>query len=82
MLKDRVYDNGFAILGIVYNVKEYLCRYAEETWEIEDVINRLEDLDEFYLLNKYFVEKSILFLRFLQVFSHFLRIFGIIERLF
>lgn len=43
---NKIYDNGKMILGSIYNVKDYLCRNAEETWEIEDLINELEDLDE------------------------------------
>lgn len=43
---NNIYDNGSMILGNVYNVKEYVCRNSEETWEIEGLIKDLEDLDE------------------------------------
>lgn len=43
---DKVYDNGTAILGKVHDVKKYLIKYAEETWEVEDLIRDLEDFDE------------------------------------
>ena len=43
---NKIYDNGSMILGNVYNVKEYVCRHSEETWEIEELIKDLEDLDE------------------------------------
>ena len=42
---ERVYDNGETILGSVYNVKDYVCRNAEETWEIEEILYELEHLD-------------------------------------
>ena len=44
--KDVVYDNGAEMLGSVYDVKDYLCRNAKEMWEVENVINKLENLDE------------------------------------
>lgn len=43
---NNIYDNGLMILGSVYKVKEYICENSEETWEIEDLIHDLEDLNE------------------------------------
>ena len=42
----NVYDNGTMVLGSVGRVKNYLIDNAEETWEIEDIINDLEDLEK------------------------------------
>ena len=43
---DKVYDNGTTILGNICNVKEYICRNADEIWEVEYLIKDLEDYDE------------------------------------
>ena len=43
---NNIYDNGLMVLGNVYKVKEYICENSEETWEIEDLIHDLEDLNE------------------------------------
>lgn len=43
---NNIYDNGLMVLGSVYNVKKYICGNSEETWEIEDLIHDLEDLNE------------------------------------
>ena len=43
---NKIYDNGESLLGSIYNVKEYICRNAEDISEIEDLINYLEDFDE------------------------------------
>ena len=45
-MKGTIYDNGEKVLGVVYDVKDYILRNSEEAWESEDLINRLEDLDE------------------------------------
>lgn len=42
---NKIYDNGELILGKIYNVKEYICRNCEDSAEVEDLINDLEDLD-------------------------------------
>lgn len=42
----NVYDNGEMVLGNVYNVKNYICKYCDEPAEIKEIINFLEDLDE------------------------------------
>lgn len=45
-MKGTIFDNGEKVLGFVYNVKDYILRNFEEAWESEDIIKRLEDLDE------------------------------------
>ena len=45
-MKDTIFDNGEKVLGVVYDVKDYILRNFEEAWESEDLIKRLEDLDE------------------------------------
>lgn len=45
-MKGVIFDNGEKVLGIVYDVKDYILRNFEEAWESEDIIKRLEDLDE------------------------------------
>lgn len=45
-MKGIIYDNGEKVLGVVYDVKDYILRNFEEAWESEDLIKRLEDLDE------------------------------------
>ncbi len=42
---DDVYDNGECVLGKVINVKEYICKNAEDPEEIREIIHDLEDLD-------------------------------------
>ena len=39
---NNIYDNGTMVLGCVRNVKTYLKENAEETWEIEDILQELE----------------------------------------
>lgn len=43
---NNVYDNGAMIIGSVYNIKEYVCRNADDIEEIKDLIKDLEDIDE------------------------------------
>lgn len=43
---NNIYDNGEMVLGSVYNVKEYICRNADDIEEIKDLVEDLEDLDE------------------------------------
>lgn len=43
---NNVYDNGEMVLGSIYNVKEYICRNADDIEEIKDLIEDLEDIDE------------------------------------
>lgn len=45
-MKGTIFDNGEKVLGVVYDVKDYILRNFEEAWESEDLIKRLEDLDE------------------------------------
>ena len=45
-MKGTIFDNGEKVLGVVYDVKDYILRNSEEAWESEDLIKRLEDLDE------------------------------------
>lgn len=39
---NKIYDNGTMVLGCVRNIKTYLKENAEETWEIEDILQELE----------------------------------------
>lgn len=41
----NIYDNGMMILGVVYDVKEYIARNCEDVSEIKELIEDLEDLD-------------------------------------
>ena len=42
----NIYDNGRLCLGEVGKIRQQLIDNAEETWEIEDLIHELEDLDD------------------------------------
>lgn len=42
---NNVYDNGEMVLGSVYNVKDYICRNADNIKEIKYLIEDLESLD-------------------------------------
>ena len=42
----EIYDNGRVCLGEVGKIRQQLIDNAEETWEIEDLIHELEDLDD------------------------------------
>lgn len=42
---DDIYDNGEYLLGKVINIKEYICKNAEDISEVKDLIKDLEDLD-------------------------------------
>lgn len=43
---DCIYDNGEMCLGKVSDITKYLLDNAEETWEIEDIIIDLRDLED------------------------------------
>lgn len=43
---NNIYDNGEMVIGNVKNIRKYLIENAEETWEIEDMIKDLEDLED------------------------------------
>ena len=43
---DCIYDNGEMCLGKVSDIIKYLLDNAEETWEIEDIIIDLRDLED------------------------------------
>ena len=43
---EQVYDNGYVILGKVDYVKRYVIKNCDESWEIEDLIKDLDDLEE------------------------------------
>lgn len=42
----NIYDNGRLCLGEVGKIRQQLIDNAEETWEIDDLIHELEDLDD------------------------------------
>lgn len=43
---DYIYDNGAMLIGNVYKVKDYICRNADDLYEIKDIMQNLEDLDD------------------------------------
>lgn len=43
---NNLYDNGTMVLGRKDKVYKYLIDNAEETWEIEDILHDIEDLEE------------------------------------
>ena len=43
---NNLYDNGTTILGRKDMVYKYLIDNGEETWEIEDILHDIEDLEE------------------------------------
>ena len=43
---DDIYDNGERILGKIIDVKEHICRYAEDIADVKEIIEELEDYDE------------------------------------
>lgn len=43
---NNVYDNGEMVLGSIYNVKEYICRNADDIEEVKDIIEDLENYDD------------------------------------
>ena len=40
-----VYDNGYKVLGTIYNIKEYICKMCENYEDIEELIEDLENYD-------------------------------------
>lgn len=42
----NIYDNGRLCLGEVGKIKQDLIDNGVETWEIDDLIHELEDLDD------------------------------------
>ena len=42
---ENIYDNGEICLGEVRKIKKYLISNAEETWEIEDILEDLKPLN-------------------------------------
>lgn len=42
---ENIYDNGEICLGKVEKIKKYLISNAEETWEIEDILDDLKILN-------------------------------------
>ena len=42
----NIYDNGRLCLGEVGKIRQQLIENAEETWEIEDILEELKDLDD------------------------------------
>ena len=42
----NIYDNGRLCLGEVGKIKQDLINNAEETWEIEDILAELKDLED------------------------------------
>ena len=47
---NNIYDNGEIVLGSVENVEKYLIKYAEESDEIEDILQDLSELKGDYLV--------------------------------
>lgn len=43
---NKIYDNGEIVLGAVAHVRKYLVENAEETWEIEDILEDIKDLTD------------------------------------
>ena len=43
---ENIYDNGEICLGKVEKIKQYLIDNAEETWEIEDILEDLKRLND------------------------------------
>ena len=42
----NIYDNGRLCLGEVGKIKQDLINNAEETWEIEDILEELKELED------------------------------------
>ena len=42
----NIYDNGRLCLGEVGKIRQYLIDNAEETWEIEDILAELKELED------------------------------------
>ena len=42
----NIYDNGRLYLGEVGKIKQDLINNAEETWEIEDILEELKELED------------------------------------
>ena len=42
----NIYDNGRLCLGEVGKIKQQLIDNAEETWEIEDILEELKELED------------------------------------
>ena len=42
----NIYDNGRLCLGEVGKIKQDLINNAEETWEIEDILGELKELED------------------------------------
>ena len=42
----EIYDNGRVCLGEVGKIRQQLIDNAEETWENEDILEELKDLDD------------------------------------
>ena len=43
---ENIYDNGKICLGKVEKIRQYLISNAEETWEIEDILEDLKILND------------------------------------
>lgn len=46
MLKGNIYDNGERALGYVKDMIKYFIENSEESWEVEDLIQELNELNE------------------------------------
>ena len=42
----NIYDNGRLCLGEVGKIRQQLIDNAEETWEIEDILEELKELED------------------------------------
>ena len=42
----NIYDNGKMCLGEVGKIRQYLIDNAEETWEIEDILEELKEFED------------------------------------
>lgn len=42
----NIYDNGEMCLGEVGKIRQHLIDNAEETWEIEDILEELKELND------------------------------------
>ena len=42
----NIYDNGRLCLGEVGKIRQQLINNAEETWEIEDILEELEEFED------------------------------------
>ena len=43
---ENIYDNGEICLGEVRKIRQQLIDNAEETWEIEDILAELKELED------------------------------------